>query len=502
MRRRALLTSLAAGAATLPGCSVLGSRRDDRSTVTPAPVPDGTGDGSTANGTETDDPSTDESPADDWPGDTASVIELETGPRTYALEPTRFHTADGADVRLAFDRTATADGPARLRGYLENANDFENTFRIERLPAVGQGHAQQPWGHDHEARLHLAPTANNDLAETVPEVARDDGYWYVADVGPWTTDTYRMAPGERVRLEYHLVGEQGTERPTGTYEFRGRDETVRVAVWDTTSPGPEGESRFDGRSVPAIRRGDGEQTVEWYHEAGASTRAFVRPSTERLALDGRVEFEMVNHSRETLRCGHWDLYKLVDGQWYHVGPWGHTADCRGLRPGERTAWPLRAFNSEPVPCGDHSGLTAGFLGGGIYAAVAGYSPNADASGALVELGGDPVEVVPTGDAAAGRDGGTVTVTTDRYGEAEASSRDRLVLTRADRADQRLIAEVLMREHNRALRNALAYAADDVERVVVRTDERAVDRTLGYEEDRRRFRFRGRAYEMRRAGDEG
>ncbi|WP_225333296.1 hypothetical protein [Halomicrobium urmianum] len=518
MRRRALLTSLATGTATLSGCSVLGSPRDEQSTVTPAPVPDEAGDGSAGNGTETDGSSTDESPtADGWPDDPASVIDLETGPRTYALGPTRFHTDDYADVRLAFDRTATADHPARVRGVLENANDFESTFRVEWLPAVGRVHGRQPDGYDHEARLHLVPTANNDLAETVPEVTRDDGYWYVADVGPWMTDTRRLDPGERVRVEYRLVGEQGTERPTGTYEFRGRDETVRIAVWDTTGPGPEAESRFAGRSVPVISRGDSEQTVQWYHEADASTRAFVRPSVERRALDGRIEFEMVNHSRETLRCGHWNLYKLADGQWYHVAPWGHTADCRGLAPGDRKTWPLRAFTGDPVPCDDHSGLTAGFLGGGIYAVVAGYGRNADASGALVELVGDPVEVVPTGDAAAERDGGTVTVTTDSYGDGERPADAALAMAPADDADEqspsiprssptreaadrRLIAEVLMRDRNRALRNALAHAADDVERVVVRTDERAVDRTLGYDSDRRRFRFRGQTYEARRAGN--
>ena len=103
------------------------------------------------------------------------------------------------------------------------------SFDVEWIPAVGRTHGRQPRGYDHEASLHFAPTENNALAETVPEVARDEsGYWRVEDVGPWMPDTRRLEAGERVELEYVLVGEPDMPgRPTGTYEFSGRDGSTK-----------------------------------------------------------------------------------------------------------------------------------------------------------------------------------------------------------------------------------------------------------------------------------
>lgn len=499
MRRRALLASLAAGTVGLAGCSTLGG--DGTDTVTPADVPD-------RSPTPTDRRSTTNpsrlAGTDQAPDSRTSVVELETGPRTYAVSPTGLYTADRAQVALWFDRTATAEHPPRVRGLLENTNDFQNTFRIDRIPGIGQVYSRQPDGYDHEARLHLAPTEHNPLAETVPDFTRDEsGYWRVDDVGPWMSETYRMDPGERVALEYVLVGEPGMPgRPTGTYEFRGDEERLRVAVWDTTSPGPAGDSRFSGRAVPSF---EGETTVSWYHEADPGTVAFVRPSTERVELDGRVDFEAVNHSHEALQCGHWNLHKLVDGEWYHVGPLMHTADCRALAPGGRKRWSLRAFNGEAVDCDcpgyGSGGFTRGYLGGGTYAAVAGYGHPHDRSAALVELVGDPVSLEPTADASVEREGDLVRVRTDRFDDDDHLSDSTIELRRADSADSRVIAEQLMADseflaRSRGLRNALAVVSAAVDRVVVRTDEHAVDGV--FESDGTvTISFRGQAYEVRR-----
>jgi hypothetical protein len=318
-----------------------------------------------------------------------------------------------------------------------------------------------------------------------------------------------MDPGERVDLEYVLVGEPGMPgRPTGTYEFRGDDQTASVSVWDTNSPGPEDESQFAGRSVPAF---DSDRTVQWYHDADRTTTAFVRPSTEQLELDGVIDFEMVNHSHETLGCGHWNLYKLVDGEWHHVAPTAHNADCHSLAPGETEDWSLRAFNDEPVPCGHgdhgHGSLTQGFLGGGEYALVAGYGSSTDESAALVELVGGSITLVPTDDANVERDGSTVTVTTDRYGDGEHPSDATFTLTRTDAAEERVIAEQVMNSgrfgnSDRGLRNVLAVVKPDVEKVVLRTDEYAFDHDLREVGATSRFTFRGQAHEITRIeGDE-
>jgi hypothetical protein len=500
MRRRALLASLAAGTAGLAGCSFAGGDTAEESTTTDDHTPTGT-------------PSPTGTPRPDgrrsWPeppDQQASVVDAETMARTYAFYPVRLHTDDEARVALWFDRTATDEHPARLTGWLENANDFENTFQIEWIPPVGRTASRQPRGYDHEARLHVVPTEANGLTAGSPDLARtESGIWYARDGGPEVPDTYRMEAGERVALEYHLVGERGaTERPTGIYEFRGRDERARVTVWNTAHPGPEESSRFGGRSLPPLGE---ERSVQWYHDADARTKAFVRPSAERVDVDGLVGFEMVNNSSETVGCGHWNLHKLVDGEWFRVAPAGHTSDCRNLPPGGRTEWSLRAFNGESVPCGDGcgGGLTRGYLGDGEYAVVAGYGHPTDASAALVELVGDPVTVVQTDDAVRERDGDTVTVTTDRYGDGDDPPDAALTLTRTDSAGERLIAEQVMGQgwlaaDGRGLRNVLSALTDGVERVVLRTDDRVADAALGFDSHPRRFRFRGQAYELRRGGD--
>ncbi|EMA00825.1 hypothetical protein SAMN05443574_101246 [Haloarcula vallismortis] len=497
MRRRALLASVPGALAGLAGCSFGSPGADGTDGVTPAPRPDESP--PDANDSETETPTATGEPPQ--PEELTTVVELETGPRTYALSSAGLHTDDEARVALWFDRTATDDHPAILRGWLQNGNEFENTFRVEWIPGIGRTHSRQPRGYDHEARLHLAPTENNALATDVPSLSRSsEGYWQVDDVGPWMTETHRLAPGEWVRLEYALVGEPGQlGRPTGTYEFRGRDEMLSVTVWDARSPGPETESRFAGRSLPPF---PGDSSVQWFHEADRTTPAFVRPASERAELDTQIGFVMVNNSHERLQCGHWNLYKLVDGEWFHIAPMGHTADCRLLSPGGREQWGLRAFNGQAVSCGTGDcrcdGLTQGYLGGGEYAIVAGYGHATNESGALIELVGDRVAVTPTDDVSTARDGDTVTVTTGRHGDDKSPADATFSLSRTDSADEQIIVEQVMTRDRFApsdggLRNALPFLTDGVNRVVVETDERAVDGVLGYDSDSRRFRFRGQAY---------
>lgn len=495
MHRRALLSSLAATTAALAGCATRSG--------------DGTGT------TTTDDRTTDQTTTSDGElpvidAGAASVVELGTGPRTYAFSPTAMHAEDGVRVRLAFDRTATSDHPARLVGWLENGYDYANTVEVEWLPVVGRTYGRQPRGYDHEARLHFAPTENNDLAETVPEVVRDEtGYWRVEDVGPWMTERRRFEAGERVRLEYVLVGEPGMPgRPTGQYEFRGPDSQAQVSVWDTTSPGPDADSRFAERSVPALSEGS---ATQWFHDSDESAVAYLQPARERAELDAAVDFEFVNHSHESAQCGHWNLHKLVDGEWFHVAPTMHTDDCRMAAPGARKEWSLRAFNADPVPCdgaggGCAGGLTRGFLGGGEYAVVVGFGHPGDQSAALVELVGDPVDITHTEDATVDVEGDTATVTLDRYGDGEHPPDAALALTRTSDADERLLPEQVMgggelQSRSSGLRNALAAMDEGVDRVVVRADEHVLDGALGYDEAVRRFELRGQAYEVVRVDAE-
>jgi hypothetical protein len=288
----------------------------------------------------------------------------------------------------------------------------------------------------------------------------------------------------------------GRGRPPGVYEFsRAGERPLRVTVWNTDSPGPATDSRFAGASIPAL---PGDSDTAWFHNADASTPTFVRPSVEQTALPARVKFTFLNRSREALGCGHWNLYKLHERAWYHLGPYVQDAVCHRLSPGDAETWALRAASGEMAPC---EAQEYPFLGGGRYAAVAGYGHTTAQSGALVEFDAPAVSVVPTDDVTAERDSGTVTATSDRWQSApdtEGRSRTHLVLERVDTADRQLIAEQVMRRRNRGYQNTLAFVTPDVSgSSSARTTERPTGRsatTTG----RHDFSTRGRRIASRRA----
>ncbi len=109
--------------------------------------------------------------------------------------------------------------------------------------------------------------------------------------------------------------------------------------------------------------------------------------------------------------GESDISERIDevlyGEWFRLGPCGHTADCRVVSPGEAKTWTARAATGEMAPC---DAQQFEFLGGGRYAAVAGYGHATPRSGALVEFDGPDVTAVPTDDVTSERSNGTVTAT--------------------------------------------------------------------------------------------
>ncbi|WP_435344816.1 hypothetical protein [Haloarchaeobius sp. HRN-SO-5] len=505
MRRRSLLASLGAGVLTVSGCTTLDSdpgtgRTDSRTDATTTPT-----------ATESD-------PEDDGRDrvqSRTSLVDLDTTNRTYALTPTHYRSPDDASVTVQFTSTATADHPATVEATLTNANPFENTFDLSWLPPFGRYASRIP--HRFGRRYHhsdltyrvgllFVPTENHDLVDDAPPVERtDDGLWRLASGEPslddWAPETHRLAPDETLHGEYVLVGHPdgaGRGRPPGVYQFRSRDDVgLRLAVWDTDAPGPGTTSRFAGTDVPEFgqpREGDRVYTT-WYHDADESTRAYVRPSTERGTLPEQVRFTFVNKSREATRCGHWNLYKLVDDSWYHVGPFTHTTDCRIAVPGEAVTWTLNAYPGEALPTSGGA-YDVGYLGGGRYAAVAGYGHDSVRSAALVELTGDAVELVPTEGVTSSRSGTTVTVTSPRYEDGERPPSATLTLTRTDADPERtLVREQVMRRRFRGLRNTLPFLDDDVEAVVLRTDEGVGDQVVGYDSDRLTFGLDGQAYRV-------
>ncbi|WP_435094804.1 hypothetical protein [Halorubrum sp. N11] len=240
-----------------------------------------------------------------------------------------------------------------------------------------------------------------------------------------------------------------------------------------------------------------ESEATWYHEAGETTRGFVRPSTETAKLPARMEFTYHNRSQESTSCGHWNLYKLRDDQWFHIGPGTHDGVCHSLPAGESETWTMAAGASERD---DGDAERYPYLGGGHYAAVVGYGHTTSKSAALVEFDAPPVSVEPTDDATSESDGTTVTVTADEWQGAsngDDSERAALTLDRTQTAGRVIIAEQVMRRRNRGYRHLLAFMDEDVDRVVLRADKRTADQTLGIDNETTRFRYAGQAYRVTR-----
>jgi len=73
----------------------------------------------------------------------------------------------------------------------------------------------------------------------------------------------------------------------------------------------------------------------------------------------------------------------------------------------------------------------------------------------------------------------------------------LTLERAQTAGRMLIPEQVMRRRNRGYRNLLAFTDEAVERVVLRTDTRTADQTVGFDNETTRFRYADQAYRVAR-----
>ncbi|MBP1987602.1 hypothetical protein [Halolamina salifodinae] len=506
MRRRALLATLASGTALLAGCSASDPTETDTNQSTP--------DGTESNSTPDEVVRLDGNQL--WG---ASIVDLETVDRTYALSPMRYRTEDGAEVRMRFDATATADSPARLIASIQNTDKYPEQFDLDWFPPFGRSTSEPPREHHErlmgaglrdQGSLVLAPTENHDLVDDPPEVERDaDGIWRLAgETDRWLPETITLDAGEAVRGEYAVVGHpEGSGRPTGVYEFlrAGDDNDTSITVWETDAPGPDEESRFAGESVPSLAGDEGDDGdddaggVTWFHEADESTAAYLWPETEKTDLPAGITFQFVNHTREALGCGHWYVYKLHDGEWFDLGPYVRTADCRMVPPAGTKSWTLHAYGGGgSLPPED--GRAYPFLGGGRYAVSVGYGDESSSSAAMVELTGDPIEIVPTEDVASERDGSTVTLTNPEWSE-DGEDAVTLTLTRADSAEETLIREQVMRRWHRGLRNTLAFVEEDVEEVRLRTLERYAHGPIGYDGSTRRVRVDGQAYELSASGME-
>ncbi|WP_312909637.1 hypothetical protein [Natronosalvus caseinilyticus] len=500
MNRRAFIGAAVGGSALLAGCTQLLSGETPSRSVG---EPDGDGDGNGDIG-ENDDADGDGGENGDgdgpgFPNETVTVVDFETARLTAAVVGGRLTTDDRLAARIDFLEPATPDSPARLRAEVTNNQPYEQTFAARRLvvlddPPVGQS-------SDRNA-IYLAPVEGHPLAESIPGYARDEnGRWRLEDVrDDWFPDTLTLEAEETVTGVYHLLGHHLADEPSiraGRYRFGWREGGFEVAVWSTDEPGPDRASQFAGESVADLPDAE---TIRWYHEATPTTEASLEPDTERIEAPGKLEFTLVNHSREAMGGNpyQWRLYKSVDGEWLPVYPWAWNAPYATRGPGAVDETTLQCYHGDPVPC--EGSRTVGHLGGGRYAYSVGYSLDEETHAAMFDLEAPDLDVGLEADADVEDGWEEAVVTLPNYADARKPAT--FTVTRVDaKAEDRLIPEQLPRRPFRAFRNALPLFFDEdrdgIERVRVRTDRGTALGPFGYEEGEvRTVEFDGRTFEAR------
>ncbi|WP_081661660.1 hypothetical protein [Halopiger djelfimassiliensis] len=429
------------------------------------------------------------SPLEDVP----TVVDFETAPLSAAVVGGRFSTADGLRLEIDLAAPATNDSPARLTAVIENGRPFAQTFRPRRLVVLDD----PPLSRDDEGGIvYLVPTADHDLVETAPAVDRDaDGRWRVASVrDEWFPETITLEGEQRLALEYSLVGHHDRDEPpigSGTYRFSRRGDGFSIAIWPTDEPGPTAPSRFADAAVPSIP----DSETAWYHDAGPTTEVSLRPDVESVTAPGAVEFDLVNRAREPMVGNpyRWRLYKLVDGKWFPVEPWGWPLPAGSITPGEIDETELHLYHGEPIPV---DGVrTVGHLGGGRYAYTVGYSLDDETHAAMLDLEAPTLSIAPESEASVEREGETIVVRLPNHDDARRPAT--FTVTRTDGADgdKRLIEEQLSRRPFRAFRNTLPFFENGVTEVRLQTDRSTALGPVGYDDGgTRTVTYGGTAFE--------
>ena len=471
MNRRAFLAGTTGTTTLLAGCSgmlpTVGGNGTD---------PDGSDDGN--GNSENDEGENATTDGSGFPAEEATVVDFETAPLSASVVGGMFSTDDRLYGAIDFAEPETEDGPARLVAHLENRKPFEQTFRPRRVVFF-----DDPARGDTEDRdsVYLAPTDETEVTKVVPDAVQDDeGRWRVDSVrDDWYPETLTLDSEEKLDAEFVLLGHHDHDEPAiepGNYRFGWRDAGFTVAVWQTDEPGPAEGSRFAGEAVPALPQKD---EMAWYHEATPETEIFLRPGEETIEAPGRIEFELVNHTREVASGNpyYWRLYKLVDGEWLPVHPWGWNLPAASIGPGGIDETALHCYHGEPIRAS--GARIVGHLGGGRYAYEEDYSVDGETHAAMFDLDAPALSVGVEDDAVVHDEGEEIIVTLPNHEDARRPAT--FTVSRTEGTERRLIEEQLPRRPFRGFRNALALFEAGVEQVRVKTDRSTALRPVDYDD---------------------
>ena len=256
---------------------------------------------------------------------------------------------------------------------------------------------------------------------------------------------------------------------------------------------------------------NGDQTVVCNHSDSSDQQdpsLVANPQTTSLP-DATVEFLLRNRREEayTTNFYQWSLYKRVGGRWYSVVPRRISGNgVSTLGPGKTHSWTFSIDNSslsEPVePVHSDGGkTTVRGLGGGTYAFLVPGSYE-DVSCLLCsdkivsyavqfEIDGPALDLVPPNTVSeVSRTGDTIEITVGNSGPTKKWILTRTTETPARQENhERVITEQLYGRP--ALRSALAYLVDGVERVVVRSGHNGFAPRRSVTFDGTRYRVKSR-----------
>ena len=445
---------------------------------------------------------------DGLPG--SELFDLEAPELRGSLVPATYRVGDGLQARITIAAEPDEDGPLIVAASVTNEAEYTQYVRARDIPpfnaprnASVEGYAdRRPETNGSKGRLTIRATAESPFIDADPNLLRDqDGIWQIADPDRPQSypDVIRLDPGQTLYGEFAILSPSGSGAvQPGRYEFMLRDRGFGFTLWESGHPGPIEESRFAGSSVPTIRDG----TMNWYHEADATTETYLYPSAEQVELPELLTFTFVNHADESAGGNpfDWALHKLVDGRWYKIAPWMLPLPFSLMAPGTSRSYSRVFFNDAGFEVGYDAGADRlrpiPYLGGGTYAISVGFSVGDGRPTALVELEGDPVTVSASDDVE------ILEQDNDRVRLNDPSAgmpRYVVQLTEADedvKPNRRLIPEQVMQSEHAAVRNLLAYR-HDAEVVEIQVSGYRIGLALGSDEEHAHLAFEDGVYRIER-----